>query len=89
MNFSEKNLNQVYANLLSFLKVQLGDTQVAYEVLPSQIQVGNETSIFQFQLKGVHPSLSGPLVLRVFDKLDRPKHAIMESIIHNSLVDQG
>lgn len=89
MNFSEKNLNQVSDNLLSFLKVQLGDKQVGYEVFPSKIHVGNETSIFQFQLKSVHPSLSVPLVLRVFDKLDRPKHAIMESTIHNSLVDQG
>ena len=57
MNFSKKNLNQVSVNLLSFLKVQLGNTQVDYEVFPSQIQVGNETSIFQFQLKSVHQSV--------------------------------
>jgi len=89
MNTSEKNLNQVSDNLLSFLKEELGDTKVDYEVPPSQIQGGNETSIFQFKLKSVHSSLSGPLILRVFRKSHRPKHAIMESIVHKSLVGQG
>ena len=89
MDLSAKNLNQVYDNLLSFLREEQGDTKVDYEAPPSQIQGGNETSIFKFKLKSVHPSLSGPLILRVFRKGHPPKHAIMESVVHNSLVDQG
>jgi aminoglycoside phosphotransferase (APT) family kinase protein len=89
MEISEKNLNQVPDNLLSFLRDELGDTKVDYEVRPSRILGGNETFIFHFKLKNVHPSLSGPLVLRIFRKGFSPKHAIMESVVHNSLVDQG
>ena len=66
MDISEKNLNQVSDNLSSFLREELVDTKVDYETAPSQIQGGNETSIFKFQLKSVHSSLSRPLVLRVY-----------------------
>lgn len=91
MDISEKNFNQVSDNLLSFLRDELGDSKVDYEACPSRIQGGNETYIFQFKLKNVHPSLSEPMVLRIFrkDLGFRPKHAIMESVVHNSLVDQG
>ena len=91
MEISEKNLNQVSGNLLSFLRDELGDTKIDYEVSPSRILGGNETYIFHFKLKNVHPSLSEPLVLRLFRKGlgFRPKHAIMESVVHNSLADQG
>lgn len=89
MNISEKNLNQVSDNLLYFLRVELSDKKIDYKIAPSQIQGGNETSIFKFQLKRVHPSLSRPLVLRVFNNSNLHRHAIMESVVHNSLVAQG
>ena len=89
MDISEKYINQVSDNLLSFLSEELSDTKVDYEIAPSQLQGGYDTSIFQFKLKNVQSSLSGPLVLRVFRKPHPPKQAIMESVIHNSLVDQG
>jgi aminoglycoside phosphotransferase (APT) family kinase protein len=89
MDISEKHINQVSDNLLSFLSEELSDTKLEYEIPPSQLQGGYDTSIFQFKLKNVQPSLSRPLVLRVFRKSHSPKQAIMESVIHNSLVDQG
>ena len=89
MDISEKFINQVSHNLLSFLIEELGDTKVDYEIPPSQLQGGYDTFIFQFKLKNVQPSLSGPLVLRVFRNFHPSKQAIMESVIHNSLVDQG
>jgi aminoglycoside phosphotransferase (APT) family kinase protein len=89
MDISEKNLNQVSDNLLSFLREKTGDTKIDYKTAPSQILGGNETSIFRFQLENAHSSLSRPLVLRVFIKSNLPKHAIMESVVHNSLEDQG
>jgi aminoglycoside phosphotransferase (APT) family kinase protein len=76
-------------NLLSFLRKELNDTKIDYKTAPVQIKGGNETSIFRFQLKCDHSSLSRPLVLRVFNKSNLPKHAIMENVVHNSLVDQG
>jgi aminoglycoside phosphotransferase (APT) family kinase protein len=79
----------IICNLLSFLRQELGDKKIDYETAPSQIQGGNETSIFKFQLKSAPASLSRPLVLRVFNKSNLPKHAIMEKVVHNSLVDQG
>jgi aminoglycoside phosphotransferase (APT) family kinase protein len=89
MNISGNDFNQVSDNLLSFLSEELSDTKVDYEIPPSQLQGGYDTSIFQFKLKNVQSSLSGPLVLRVFRKSHPPKQAIVESVIHNSLVDQG
>ena len=90
MDVSKQNINIVSDNLLSFLRDEIGDTKVDYEVPPSKIHGGLETSTFKFQLKNIHSSLAGLLALRVFDKLDRPKHqAIVERTIHNALVDQG
>jgi aminoglycoside phosphotransferase (APT) family kinase protein len=89
MDIAEKNLDQVPDKLLSFLKQELGNKKIDYEIAPSLIHGGNETSIYKFQLKSVHEPLSRPLVLRVFNKSNLPKHAIMESVVHNSLVDQG
>jgi aminoglycoside phosphotransferase (APT) family kinase protein len=88
IDISEKYISQVSDNLLFFLREEIDDTKVDYEIPPSQLQGGYDTSVFQFKLKNVHLSLSGPLVLRVFRKSHHPKQAIMESVIHNSLVDQ-
>ena len=91
MDISYKNLNQVSDNLLSFLREELGDKEVDYEIRPSRIHGGNETYIFHFKLKNVHPSLSEPMVVRIIRKGlgFPPNHVIKESIVHNSLADQG
>jgi len=89
MGISEKHINQVSDKLLSFLVQELGNTKVDYEIPPSELEGGYDTSVFQFKLKNVQPLLLRPLVLRVFRKSHPPKQAIMESVIHNSLVDQG
>jgi len=89
MDIPEKNFEQVFDNLLSFLKEKLGDTKIDFASPPSKLEGGNETSIFHFKLRAVQPSRSKPLVLRQFRKEHRPNHAIMEKIVHNSLVDQG
>ena len=91
MEISENNINQVSDNLISYLRDELNDKKVEYEVRPPRIHGGNETYIFHFKLKNVHPSLSGPMVVRIIRKGlgFRPKHVIWESIVHNSLADQG
>lgn len=89
MDFSEKSISQVSDNLLFFLRENIDDSKIDYEIPPSQLQGGFDTSIFQLKLKNVQPSLSGPLVLRLFRKSHPPKQAIREMIIHNSLVGQG
>ena len=86
MDISKKHIAQVSDNLLSFLGQELNNTRVDYEMPPIQLQGGFDTSVFQFKLKNVQPSLSGPLVLRVFQKSHFPKQAIMEHVIQNSLV---
>jgi hypothetical protein len=88
-DISEKNINQISHNLLFFLKEEINDTKIDYKIPPTKLQGGFDTSVFHFKLKNVHPSLSGPLVLRVFRKSHPPKQAVMESVIHNSLVNQG
>ena len=89
MEITEKYISQVSDNLLFFLREQIGDSQIDYEIPPSQLQGGFDTSIFQFKLKNIQPSLSEYLVLRLFRKSHPRKQAIKESVIHNSLVDQG
>lgn len=89
MNISKKNLNQISDNLLSFFKQHLGETKIEYDSPPVILEGGNETFIFRFSLKNIHPSLSKPLVLRKFRKTHSPKHAVKEKIVHNSLYNQG
>lgn len=91
MVISENNFNQVSNNLISYLRDELDDKKVDYEVHPSQIHGGNETYIFHFKLNNVPPSLSEPMVVRIIRKGlgFRPNHVIWESVVHNSLVDQG
>jgi hypothetical protein len=40
MEITEKYINQVSDNLLSFLSEELGDTNLDYEIPPSQLQGG-------------------------------------------------
>ena len=89
MEITEKHISQVSDSLLFFLREQIGDSQINYEKPPSQLQGGFDTSIFQFKLKNAQQSLLRPLVLRLFRKSHQPKQAIKESVIHNSLIDQG
>ena len=89
MGVTERYISQVSKNLLIFLREEIADTKIDYEIPPSQLHGGYDTSVFQFKSKNLHPSLSGPLVLRVFRKSHHPRQAIMERVIHNSLVDQG
>ena len=89
MNNPKNEFNQISAKLLSFLKEELGDTKIDFSSPPTKLEGGNETTIFHFKLSTIQPSLSKPLILRKFRKEHRPNHAIMEKIVHNSLVDQG
>ena len=89
MEITEKHISQISDNLLSFFSDELCETKVGYEIPPTQLQGGYDTSVFHFKLKTVHPSLSGPLVLRVFRKSHSPKQANIERVIHNTLVEQG
>ena len=89
MDIFPKNINQVSDNLLLFLREEIGDSKIDYEITPSPLQGGFDTTVFHFKLKNVHPSLSGPLVLRLFRKTHPLRQAIKEGVIHNSLVDQG
>lgn len=89
MNITEKYISKVSDNLLSFFREEIDDTKIDYVTFPSQLQGGYDTSVFQFKLKNVHQSLTGPLVLRVFRKIHHPKQAIMERFVHNSLIDLG
>lgn len=89
MDITEQYISRISDSLLSFLRKELNNKKVDYEIPPSQLQGGYDTSVFKFKLKNVQPSLSRPLVLRVFRKSHHPEQAMIESVIHNSLMDQG
>ncbi len=89
MDISEKYSSQISHNLLSFFIDELGGSKIDYEIPPSRLQGGYDTSTFQFKLKNAQPPLSRHLVLRIFRKSHPPRQAIMERVIHNSLADQG
>ncbi len=89
MDFSEKPVNQISDNLLSFLREELSDTKINYEIPISPLEGGYDTSVFKFKLKNVKSSFSKPMVLRLFRKSHPAKQAILESVIQNSLIDQG
>jgi aminoglycoside phosphotransferase (APT) family kinase protein len=89
MKIVENHISKIAENLLYFLREEIGDSKIGYEIPPSQLQGGFDTSIFKFKLKNAQQSLLKPLVLRIFRNYHQPKQAIKESVVHNSMVEQG
>jgi aminoglycoside phosphotransferase (APT) family kinase protein len=77
------------ARLLDFLRQRLGSSALTYAVPPVELRGGFESLIYSFTLGGAPPEFSGPLVLRVFRRLEDPERARREALIHNTVAEHG
>lgn len=86
---SDLSLKQVSDNLIAYLRSELNDATISYDIPLTPIVGGYETRTFRFKLKGVKASLSNPLVLRLFRHFHKSERAIWESVLQNALAGQG
>jgi aminoglycoside phosphotransferase (APT) family kinase protein len=89
MNNAAKLLEQVSDKLMAYLRTELNNTHIVYDIPLTPIFGGYETFTCHFKLKGVQPELAKPLVLRLFQEYRDPYQAIGESVVQNALAAQG
>ncbi len=77
------------ARLLDFLRQRLSSSGLTYAAPLVELQGGFESLIYTFTLRGAPPEFSGPLVLRVFRRLEDPQRARREALIHNTVAEHG
>jgi aminoglycoside phosphotransferase (APT) family kinase protein len=89
MNKAKYSLDQLSDKLLGYLKIELSNTDIGYDISLTPIIGGYETVTYRFKLKGVQSELARPLVLRLFQEYRNPEQAISESVVQNALAAQG
>ncbi len=86
---SEKNTNQIAGELIAYLRSELNDSTITYELPLTQLLGGMETSMYQFKLKGIQKELNRHLVLRFSPLHQSPEGVVWESSVQNALADIG
>jgi len=77
--------NDVADSLLNYLRQHTGDDGLTYAQPPEVLAGGFDAAIFSFSLVTNQPSLSGPMVLRLFERGRRPAMARKETAVQNVL----
>jgi hypothetical protein len=63
---AEKTLDQISRGLIEYLKNELDNTMIGYDMPLTQMQGGYETYTYRFKLSGVQGELAKPLILRLY-----------------------
>jgi aminoglycoside phosphotransferase (APT) family kinase protein len=82
-------LQQISDGLITYLKAQLDNASIDYEIPLAKMEGGYETHMYRFRLSDVEGELSRPLALRLYPPHDAPGRAIWESTVQNALADEG
>lgn len=86
---SEKNIDQIAGKLIAYLRSELNDSTITYELPLTQLLEGSETSMYQFKLKDVQKELNPHLVLRFSPLYQMSEDVVWESSVQNALADVG
>ncbi|MCJ7737031.1 MAG: phosphotransferase family protein [Anaerolineae bacterium] len=89
MNTAENPLDQVSDRLMAYLRTELNNADISYDIPLTPIVGGYEASTYHFKLKNVPTEFSKPLVLRLFRAYANPNQAVSESAVQNALAAQG
>ena len=89
MRNPEKTLDQISGSLIDYLRDELRNPTIDYEIPLTQLQGGYQTYTYRFRLSGVEQELAKPLVLRLNPQFYGTGNAIWESTIQNMLADEG
>jgi aminoglycoside phosphotransferase (APT) family kinase protein len=84
-----KETAQIADRFLAYLREQLNDAAIAYDLPLTRLLGGFETSIYQFKLSGVQEAWNKHLVLRLYPERYGPENAVRESRVQNALAKQG
>lgn len=82
-------LEHISDGLITYLKAQLDNASIDYEMPLAKMEGGYETHMYRFRLSGVEGELSTPLAVRLYPPQDAPDRAIWESTVQNALADEG
>ncbi|MEZ4861573.1 MAG: phosphotransferase family protein [Caldilineaceae bacterium] len=83
------DIDQLARRLIAYLRDELNNTAVDYAAPLTQLQGGNETATYRFQLQGVCAELAAPLVLRLYPPYFGADNALWESTVQNLLAGEG
>ncbi len=86
---NEINAAKIAGKLLAYLRDELNDSSIEYDVPLTQLQGGFETVTYQFQLKGAQKELNQCLVLRLYPEYIAPEEVVWDSSVQNTLADTG
>jgi aminoglycoside phosphotransferase (APT) family kinase protein len=75
--------------LLDYLRARSGNDSLHYARPPEVLAGGFDAAIFSFSLDTAQPSLSGALVIRLFERGRRPLLARKETAVQNTLAAMG
>jgi len=89
MNSLNGGTAQIAERLIVYLRNELNDSTIEYDVSLEQLHGGFETHIYQFQLKSSPKELNTPLVLRLYPEFRDPLNAVWENNIQNVLANEG
>jgi len=86
---NDKNTAQIAGKLITYLRDELNDSTIEYDLPLTQLQGGFETATYQFRLKGVQNELNQRLVLRLYPEYVDPEEVFWDACVQNALVDTG
>ena len=87
--FVISDAKEIEGRLLNYLKKELDDEGIIYEMPLTRLAGGAETLTFQFQVKTGKEAHDRPLVLRIYPDYVDPHSALVDSCVHGVLADAG
>lgn len=89
MNINKPAFTNVYSDLISYLRQRLERPSLDYLEPPTLMGEGTGTWIFSFSLLDAPAEFDHPLILRLLVSRDEFMQIDLESIVQNSVADQG
>jgi aminoglycoside phosphotransferase (APT) family kinase protein len=85
----DPEIDRIAGTLLAYLRGQLGDARIEYDLPLTRLLGGFETTIYQFKLRGAPGEMNRSLVLRLYPERCCPDRALWESRVQNALASEG
>jgi aminoglycoside phosphotransferase (APT) family kinase protein len=84
----QEKTDQLAAKFLDYVRHELNDPAIEYDLPPTRVKGGFETTTYKFQLKRAPEDFDKPLVLRLYPEFREPIDAAWMSIVQNALAGQ-
>jgi len=81
--------NHIAGALLSYIQNTMKDPSIEYESLPTPLEGGYETAIYQFRVNHLEKETHKRCVLRLFPAFRPPENAVREYVVQNAMAREG